>query len=647
MAPPSLATDNNTCPWCFARLAIQWCKSGANKRKAYLVCEDIDLHPQQEKFWHWWGLEASLRARALLSSTPSPTLGDNNSAFSFASTSASSFTVPSSSSSSSAVAMTTTRPTSAQCRYVGGCKSSRVAPACKSRCCKQHCIVLNNGSCPVKTHDPATMSERQRRAGNVPPPLPERRRALFSPAPAASRAQSPVNNFTPSFLGALDDLAQQQNLEWDYGPALQQARIDSPGVIPSLSPHEAADHEDEELQLALALSLASSPRSSASASSSQVVPPPPSQPRVPASSVARKTTLPKPPRITTQLNPAWMSQAAGTRPANDTFAVRQPSARRAPVDLTTVQRFTLVYWDEDAKPPLILGVTECPSWPEFRLSESTRTLSLLGTDLAAVEYYNVRFCLWTRIDLSYTHILTSDTYLLLRRIGVSGLDEERLIDRFVHLPGPQHIRYNLTAEREAVRHKLKARQTQTTPDEVEIVKVNGIKIEPGTDCPRITRPTLRIVTSSAGNAVTDPICLDDDTTPSSTTSSSPSSLFSTLPSLSSSPTPPTSPFLNAMQSSSEAPSLSATSMKWPAGMYTIDMANGFLHMEATDMQHLPLAQRFQQVFKTTCVFKQRTYSDAQLRWTRGSESLRTAALDAGRTRAGLWSAYAAQVPLKN
>ncbi|KAJ7814629.1 hypothetical protein B0H14DRAFT_2850030 [Mycena olivaceomarginata] len=59
--------------------------------------------------------------------------------------------------------------------------------------------------------------------------------------------------------------------------------------------------------------------------------PPPSQPRVPASSVARRTPLPKPPRITTQLIPAWMSQATGTRPANDTFAVRQPSARRAPV----------------------------------------------------------------------------------------------------------------------------------------------------------------------------------------------------------------------------------------------------------------------------------------------------------------------------
>ncbi|KAJ7801029.1 hypothetical protein B0H13DRAFT_2390169 [Mycena leptocephala] len=278
--------------------------------------------------------------------------------------------------------------------------------------------------------------------------------------------------------------------------------------------------------------------------------PPPSQPRVPASSVAQKTTLPKAPRITTQLNPAWMSQAAGTRLANDTFA--------------------------DGKPPLILGVAECPSWPEFRLSESTRTCELLGTNLAAVEYYNVKFCLWTRIDISYTHILTPDTYLL-RRIGVSGLDEDRLIDHFVNLPGPQHIRYDLT---DAVRHKLKVRPTKAnSEDEVEIVGSMASRLSLTRILPSPT------VTSSA---------------------------------------PP----------------------KWPAGIYTIDMANGFLRMEAADMQHIPPAQRFQQVFKTTSEYKRRTYTDARLRWTRGSESLRTAPLDAGRTREGLWSAYAAQVPLR-
>ncbi|KAJ7799896.1 hypothetical protein B0H14DRAFT_2616693 [Mycena olivaceomarginata] len=672
MSQPSLAADNNMCPWCFAALRIQWCNKGPNKEKAYLVCEDIDLHAQRKPFWHWWGVVASRQARASLSSSPSPILA-NPPSFSFESRSALTTSTPST---SSAVSTTNTQTSSVRCRYVGGCQSTRVAPACKSQLCKKHCIILNNGLCPVKTHDPATMSQRQRREANVPPPA--RRRQLPSP-PAASRAESSVGGFSPSFLSALDGIAQQQSFGWDYGPVLQQARIDSPGIYldqelrmgmppsPSLSPQDAADHEDEELQLALTLSLAPQSSSSAATSSSSAstssspasaspTMPPPSQPRVPASSVARRTPLPKPPRITTQLIPAWMSQATGTRPANDTFAVRQPSARRAPVDLTTVQRFTLVYWDADGKSPLILGVTECPSWPEFRLSESTRTLDLLGSNFTAVEFYNIRFCLWTRVDLAYTHILTSDTYLLLRRIGVSGLDEDRLIDHFVNLPGPQHIRYNVAAERAAVRTKIKARQTRAADndDDVEIVKVGGIKIEPvdqprrapiadvvevvDRPPPRMDRPLLRIVTGGAG-AASNPICLDDDAT-----------LFIyRFPILFPLLRIPESIALDdpaCIPSSSTTSTTSAMSSRWPAGIYAVDMAQGFLRMEAADMQHIPLADRFQRVFQTSAPFVQRTYTDARLRWTRGSESLRTAALDAGRTKAGLWSAYAAQVPLK-
>jgi hypothetical protein len=287
----------------------------------------------------------------------------------------------------------------------------------------------------------------------------------------------------------------------------------------------------------------------------------------------------------------------------------------------------------------------------------------LGSDFTAVEFYNIRFCLWTRVDLAYTHILTSDTYLLLRHIDVSGLDEDRLIDHFVNLPGPQHIRYNVAAEQAAVRTKIKAHQTRAAndDDDVEIVKVGGIKIKPVDQLrrapianvvevvdhppPHMDRPLLCIVTSGAG-AASNPICLDDDTTSSSTASPS-SSLFSTFPSLSPSTTPPASPFLwDNLQSSSTTSTTSAMSSRWPAGIYTVDMAQGFLRMEAANMQHIPLANRFQRVFQMSAPFVQHTYTDTQLRWTRGSESLRKAALDAGHTKAGLWSAYAAQVPLK-
>ncbi|KAJ7912075.1 hypothetical protein B0H13DRAFT_2327670 [Mycena leptocephala] len=582
-SPPSLTTDNNTCPWCLACLKIQWCKSGPNKEKAFLVCEDIDLHPQRQRFWHWWGVVASRQARAFLSL--SPTLNLANTSFSFPSTAPPA--------TSSAVGMTSTQTPALRCRYVSGCQSMCVAPLCKSRCCKKHCIMLNNGSCPLKTHDPATMSQCQCHDANVPPPLPaHRRQTLFSPPPVTSPPKSPVDGFSPSFLSALDGIAQQQSFGWDYRPVLQQACIDSPGLYfdqalhtgqsplsPSLSSsQDVADREDEELQLALTLSLAPSssvlltpssstslaPLSSTSSSSSSQAAPPPSQLQVPASSVARKTTLPKPPRITTQLNPAWMSQATGTRPP------------MIPL------RFANLYWVKDGKLPLILGVTECPSWPEFRLSDSMQTLNLLGSDLAA------------------------------------------------------HIRYNLAAERAAVCNKIKAPETQGTDnDNIEVVKVNGIKIEPinkpvqspiadadivevmDRPPPRMKHPSLSVIIGSAGAAAANPICLDDDT-PSSTTSSA-SALFSAFPSLSPSTTPPVSPFLWPSTNLDVPPSSSTMSgalPKWPAGIYAVDMAQGFLRMEATDMQHILLAECFQQVFKTSAQFRQQTYTDARLQWTR-------------------------------
>ncbi|KAJ7837690.1 hypothetical protein B0H13DRAFT_2421472 [Mycena leptocephala] len=583
-SPPSLAADNNTCPWCLAGLKIQWCKSGPNKEKAFLVCEDIDLHPQRQRFWHWWGVVASHQARASLSL--SPTLNLANTSFSFPSTAPPA--------SSSAVGMTSTQTPALRCRYVNGCQST---------CCKKHCIILNNGSCPLKTHDPATMSQRQRCDANVPPPLPARRhQTLFSPLPVASPPKSPVDGFSPSFLTA--------ELRLGLWAVLQQARIDSPGLY-----LDQALHTGQSPLLPPSFSRCGRSRGRGAAARTHPLDgavirihihtsvvgglfsilvaggPPPSQPRVPASSVARKTTLPKPPRITTQLNPAWMSQATGTRPAN--IPLRGP--HHGPTLYISV-------WDKDGKPPLILGVIECPSWPEFRLSDSMRTLNLLGSDLAAVEFYNIRFCLWTRVDIAYTHILTSTP---------------------ISFSAASHIRYNLAAERVAVRNKIKARETQgTDDDDIEVVKVNGIKIEPIDKSPIADADIVEVM---------------DCPPPARNAPRSASSLAAPALQL---PTQSSSSTTSGMSATSGAP------LKWPAGMYTVNMAQGFLRMEAADMQHIPLAERFQRVFKTSSEFKQRTYNDARLRWTRGSESLRTEALDAGRTKAGLWSLYAAQVPLK-
>jgi len=55
--------------------------------------------------------------------------------------------------------------------------------------------------------------------------------------------------------------------------------------------------------------------------------------------------------------------------------------------------------------------------------------------------------------------------------------------------------------------------------------------------------------------------------------------------------------------------------------------------------------RFYEVFKQTPAAES-TYHDQVQRWEIGSPALREAALAAGRTSTGHWSAYAKHVPLK-
>ncbi|KAJ7798500.1 hypothetical protein B0H14DRAFT_3492478 [Mycena olivaceomarginata] len=644
MHRPSVQSDTNICPYCWTHLPIRLCQKGDNAGRRFLM--NNDLHPGSKTYWHFWTHEESTLYGISPAASLSPSFPANPMHAPLVSASA----LPPTSA-SAAQLLSSTSP-SLRCRE---CPSTRVSSQCKSHRCKEHCIILNNGSCPVKKHHPSFMSQRQRRKANIPAP---------------ARPPKSVPPLSAAELSILDGISDSNSFQWDYGPALQRAHIDQPALYldqalrrhlsPTLTPpplswdplpaspeQDIDEREARELRLAMELSLtstaepssiagpshpsiASPSQPSASTSTPMSTSTPTSQRRAQAASVATRTTLPKP-RITTQLNPMWMSQASGTRPANDTFNTRQPAVRRVAVDPSTVRRFTLIYWDADAKSPKIFGVTECPSWPEFRLSESTDMLGLLGTHLSAVEYYDVRFRLWTRVNLDYTHILTQNTYLLLRRVGVSGLDESKMIDHLVNLPGPQHIRYNLPAERNAVREKIKAcrhKPRHVSDDEGSELEVSEvfIKSEQGLET---TRLSLRIPTERA----TDYICLDIDSAPSSLPSTSSRSSRSTTPS-----TTPTTP----IESSSPIP----IPRKWPSGVYTVDMANGFLSMETPELDHLPIATRFQRVFKTDSPYKARTYSDARLCWSRGPQGLRASALDAGKTEAGLWSVYAAQVPLK-
>ncbi|KAJ7257270.1 hypothetical protein C8J57DRAFT_1472708 [Mycena rebaudengoi] len=241
----------------------------------------------------------------------------------------------------------------------------------------------------------------------------------------------------------------------------------------------------------------------------------------------------------------------------------------------------------DDKPAAIVSIQECPSWPYFHLAESGQAIDLIGEGNDNVEFYDIRFRTWNL-----------------------------MIDRFTNLPGPQHIRHNLPGERAAVRHKLKIRKRvhprcfDSDDSDIEIIPnkqaglVDDSDVEVISDKPEakgalvvqeprvavLRRPILpRIITHGTSSY---PIHLDS---PPSSSSTSPSALFSPTHT----PSTPSTPI--------EPSAASPIPRRWPSGLYAVDMANGFMRMEGRDLQHLSVADRFLEVFEAPYVGQ--TYRD--------------------------------------
>ncbi|KAJ7629903.1 hypothetical protein B0H17DRAFT_1150390 [Mycena rosella] len=466
------------------------------------------------------------------------------------------------------------------------------------------------------------MSQRQHNNAGLSSAAPLRRRATPAsnplPLPTTSRFTH-ASTLTPTELEILAEIR-------GHYPQPSHSRISSPS--PSLhlpNPHaDTAAREESDVQLALQLSLAPD----LGIISTDATPPHPPRPQSP----------PVPLHL---LNPAWMQQSSQqTVPsATDPFNTRRPATRRAALNVSTIQRFTLVWFGADGEPTSIITIDDCPSWPNYRLADSTRALSIIGNNIVELELYNVRFRLWTRISAGYTHILAPNTYILLRQLGVTAsLEQSRLIDQFTNLPSPQHIQYNLPAECEAVRKQLKTKvcaQPRVFDEEdsdLEIVQELIIKQEPGV-VPATNRPVLRlIVTDSVHGTHHDPILVES---PLPLTTSSRFSCFSISSSRCHSPsTAPSTPEDDEVEFKSSIPLP-------PSNGHV-----GFLAMEAPALQHLPASARFQTVFKTDSPYVAQTFRDQCQRWSLVSESLRTWSYNAGCTDAGLWSEFAKLVPLK-
>ncbi|KAJ7738663.1 hypothetical protein DFH07DRAFT_778948 [Mycena maculata] len=322
----------------------------------------------------------------------------------------------------------------------------------------------------------------------------------------------------------------------------------------------------------------------------------------------------RPLRITTQLNEIWMNAPGGPpghgRPASPaapaTFHIRQSVARRP--TMKPHQRFTLVFIDKAGDAPSVFVEENCPSWPTYVLSN--QMIEQLGVDLFLLDWLSPDLgYTWVGVTVNYTHAVTTDCIIMLRRRGIrlSDKEERDLLDKFFTSRKPPHMRHNMKVERAALRNKYREKVkvkdviiVDDSDSDVAIVsdgevivavgdsrKRKRIKTEPSS--PPHPRPRLTIDTSSAmlGDAAS--------SLPPSSTITTGSSLFTTASTRS---TPATSPVLSSSPTSpapSPAPSSSHTG-QWPRGQYTIDMAAGFERMVSKELKVLPRPERFRQAF---------------------------------------------------
>ncbi|KAF8217414.1 hypothetical protein K438DRAFT_1952307 [Mycena galopus ATCC 62051] len=187
------------------------------------------------------------------------------------------------------------------------------------------------------------MSAHQCRWANVP-----------APPHHVSADNTGTSLLSTDFVSTFDDIRNSNTFQWEYGPHLQQAQIHIPEryldqallhsrpTSPTLalpSNEDTDEHEAHDARLAIALSLLPTQTLTLTAdsdfSSSM-----PSTSNAAASSSAAPSTL---------------STSAPSSSQSNTFNIAAAPTHKPAINLATIHCFTLVYWDEDDKPALILS----------------------------------------------------------------------------------------------------------------------------------------------------------------------------------------------------------------------------------------------------------------------------------------------------
>jgi hypothetical protein len=126
--------------------------------------------------------------------------------------------------------------------------------------------------------------------------------------------------------------------------------------------------------------------------------------------------------------------------------------------------------------PAIFTISDCPSWPKWKVSDSPSTLERLGH--GTLQFYDLEHKIWVEVPVSYPHMVTTDGYLLLRRAGVSckSFDEQLAIATVTQRPNTP-ARVYMTKVRQSVKtkmlkkkRKMNAYLSDDSEGEVEIVE---------------------------------------------------------------------------------------------------------------------------------------------------------------------------------
>jgi hypothetical protein len=337
----------------------------------------------------------------------------------------------------------------------------------------------------------------------------------------------------------------------------------------------------------------------------------------------------KRPKITTQMNPTWMAEyQASSSPSGMKIATRASKN-----NVSSARQFFLLFWDNAEEPVSIELIQVCPDWPNWTLA----SLSQLSPfdDLKFIQLYSPTLRIWVNIQLPYTHSLTTDCGILLRRKGIHGIDEQEQIARFHDKLPPRRFRQGLKEERailkRLVMEKRKAEALVDSDSEVEVVE--------GPSQPK--RQHVADATFTPTRPSSPPFLTPN--------SSHHSRGYEFVASPSPSPFPLISPL--STLASVTTPSSPPIRPSWPIGCYAVDMMNGFARVDDLMRMKPPTKDRMnvlmdhvKTVFGVAIPYT--TYRDQCTKWRKAPQALRDKVVEAGHTPSGLWGYLASRVPLK-